>query len=241
MIEFLQIIGGFGIGYLIATFSESFLHAVIGHASEGSRNMWNRYPKLFHFMIQSYYRHNYIHHEATYKEDFHQMFTCESHQAELDASIPGWHRDRIKREMYGLTISLKCYFSFNVILIPTLLLIYFYLGPWMAAGFLPWLALKPLWTLTIHKLLHHDLETARKMAPRGVKWLVGTAYYRWMMRNHFMHHNEQSTNFTLIPGGDYLWFKVRKATAEEKTEMARLGMYKDTQENQLGRQPVQIQ
>jgi len=62
-----------------------------------------------------------------------------------------------------------------------------------------------------------------------------------MMRNHFMHHNEQSTNFNLIPGGDYLWFKVRKATAEEKTEMARLGMYKDTQENQLGRQPVQIQ
>ena len=70
-------------------------------------------------MIQSYYRHNYIHHEATFKEDFQQMFSCPQQQAELDASIPDWHRDRIKRELYGLTISLKCYFTFNVILIPT--------------------------------------------------------------------------------------------------------------------------
>jgi len=226
MIEFIQIIGGFGIGYLIATFSESFLHAIVGHASDRARTLWHRYPRLFHFMIQSYYRHNYIHHEATFKENFHEMFASEQHQQELDASIPGWHRERIKQEMYGLTISLKCYFTFNVILIPALLLIYFYLGPWMAIGFAPWLLLKPLWTLTIHKLLHHDHDTAREMAPWGVKWLVGTGYYRWMMRNHFMHHNEQSTNFNLIPGGDYLWFKARWATAEEKAEMARLGMYK---------------
>ncbi|MBT8047743.1 MAG: hypothetical protein HKN57_07105 [Xanthomonadales bacterium] len=226
MIEVLQIVCGFGIGYLIATFSESFLHAIVGHASDRARAIWHRYPRLFHFMIQSYYRHNFIHHEATFKENFHEMFTCDAHQAELDASIPNWHRDRIKNEMYGLTISLKCYLSFNVILIPTLLLIYFYLGPWMAVGFLPWLALKPLWTLTIHKLLHHELEKAREMAPWGVKWLVGTSYYRWMMRNHFMHHNEQSTNFNLIPGGDYLWFKARKATDIEKAEMAKLGMYK---------------
>jgi hypothetical protein len=226
MIEILQIVLGFAIGYAIASFSESFLHAIVGHASERARALWHRHPRLFHFMIQSYYRHNFIHHEATFKEDFHQMFTCEAHQAELDASIPDWHRDRIKREMYGLTISLKCYFSFNVILIPTLLLIGYGIGPWAAVGFAPWLLLKPLWTLTIHKLLHHDLETARRMAPFGVKWLVGTAYYRWMMRNHFMHHNEQSTNFNLIPGGDYLWGKARRATPEEKREMARLGMYK---------------
>jgi hypothetical protein len=128
--------------------------------------------------------------------------------------------------MYGLTISLKCYFTFNVILIPALFLIYFYLGPWMATGFLPWLALKPLWTLTIHKLLHHERDIARKMAPWGVKWLVNTNYYHWMMRNHYMHHNEQSTNFNLIPGGDYFWFKARRPTGTEKAEMARLGMYK---------------
>jgi len=226
MIELLQILAGFGIGYLIATFSESFLHAIVGHASERARAVWQHHPRLFHFMIQSYYRHNYIHHEATFKENFHQMFTCPQQQAALDASIPDWHRERIKREMYGLTISLKCYFTFNVILIPALALIWFYLGPWAAVGFAPWLLLKPLWTLTIHKLLHHDLDTAREMAPRGVKWLVGTGYYHWMMRNHFMHHNEQSTNFNLIPGGDYMWFKARCPTAEEKAEMARLGMYK---------------
>ncbi len=236
MIELLQILGGFGIGYLIATFSESFLHAIVGHASDRARAVWHRYPKLFHFMILSYYRHNYIHHEATFTEDFYNMFNCEEHRAEVDASIPDWHRDRIKSEMYGLTISLKCYFTFNVILIPTLLLIYFYLGPWMAVGFLPWLALKPLWTLTIHKLLHHELEKAREMAPFGVKWLVGTAYYRWMMRNHYMHHNEQSTNFNLIPGGDFFWLKARRATEEEKAEMARLRMYKPSPEVQLGGQ-----
>ncbi|NNJ65326.1 MAG: hypothetical protein HKP16_07155 [Xanthomonadales bacterium] len=223
--ELLLIFCGFGIGYLIATFSESFLHAIVGHASERARALWHRYPRLFHFMIQSYYRHNFIHHEATFKENFQEMFLSDAHQAELDASIPDWHRDRIKREMYGLTISLKCYFSFNVILIPTLVLIYLYIGPWAAAGFAPWLLLKPLWTLTIHKLLHHDKATARKMAPPGVKWLVGTAYYRWMERNHYMHHNEQSTNFNLIPGGDYLWGKGRFPTPEEKAEMARLGMY----------------
>ncbi len=236
MIEILQIVAGFGIGYLIATFSESFLHAIVGHASPRARAVWHRYPKLFHFMIQSYYRHNFIHHEETFKENFYEMFTSEEHKAELDASIPDWHQERIEREMYGLTISLKCYLSFNVILIPTLLLIYFYLGPWMAAGFAPWLLLKPLWTLTIHKLLHHDLETAREMAPWGVKWLVGTSYYYWMMRNHYMHHNEQSTNFNLIPGGDYAWFKVRRATAKEKAEMARLGMYKSPPDLALGGQ-----
>jgi hypothetical protein len=224
MTEIFLVLVGFSFGYLEASFSESYLHAIVGHASEKARAVWHRHPRLFKFMIQSYYRHNFIHHEATFNDGFVEMFASKEHQEQLDASIPDWHRERIKRELYGLTISLKCYFTFNVILIPTLAALYFWISPWVALGFLPWLALKPLWTLTIHKLLHHDLETARKMAPFGIKWAVGTSYYKWMMRNHYMHHNEQDSNFNLMPGGDFLWFKARKATESEKVVMAELGM-----------------
>ena len=69
MTGILQILGGFAIGYLIATFSESFLHAIVGHASERARAVWHRYPRLFHFMIPVSYTHLRAH-ETRYTISF---------------------------------------------------------------------------------------------------------------------------------------------------------------------------
>lgn len=45
-----------------------------------------------------------------------------------------------------------------------------------------------------------------------------------LMRRHFVHHEDPTTNFNPMPGGDWLRGKSKKASVAQEEELRRLGV-----------------
>ena len=222
---FLQLPLGLVIGYLLATVSESIWHRLICHAEPQQRMFWKKQPLLFEPFSLSFFRHGVVHHCLTYRSDFVTKFENEEHKRRVirialqngDCNISKAHCD------YGLTISWVGFLNFNLTTFPFLPVIAMTLGLWSALSCFPMLIITPSLSRWIHPYLHASPDIIEKTAPRLVKLLLRTRYFRYVACHHFLHHKYQICNFNLLLGGDWLLGVHQNPSLADLQEMEALG------------------
>jgi hypothetical protein len=222
---FFQLCFGLGLGYLLATLAESWMHKNVLHASADTRRMWRRRPRLFASFRRAYYSHHVIHHARTYRQDFVTQFRSEQERAQLDRAIPSHLRARIQRERYGTTLSGVGVLLFLLPIAPLLPLVYLLFGPWVfLASLVPLVVVYPLLSLWMHPLLHLPRALALSRTSVLGAWVLRTAYVKTVVCNHYLHHRYLTCNFNLLLGGDYLLGYSRAPSMLDREEMIRLGL-----------------
>jgi len=219
-----QIIAGLGIGYLVATLTESSLHRLIKHARTGGRAVWKRYPRLFHPFLRAFYSHHVVHHVLTFRQDFITQFRNKAEKEELDKQLIGAFGELIRREQYGLTLRGYGILAFNAPILPFVPLIGFALGPWALLGALPGLCAYSSITIFLHPYLHRRHVDAIREAPPLIRLLLKTSFVKAAARNHYLHHRYLRCNYNLLLGGDYLLGQHKAATKQDILDMRRLGV-----------------
>ena len=74
-----------------------------------------------------------------------------------------------------------------------------------------------------HRYTHMPAEKALQTASLPMRMYVQTSLSRYNMRRHFVHHEDPTTNFNLMPGGDWVRGKSQKASVAQE-ELRRLGV-----------------
>ncbi|WP_435007669.1 hypothetical protein P12x_004934 [Tundrisphaera lichenicola] len=220
----LQIAIGLGLGYLAASISESLLHRFVGHARAGTRRYWARHPRLFGHLLRVHYRHAVVHHGLTYRSDHVTQFDDQVHRSRVDRVIGKAGDPLIVRERYGLTIGLRSLISYNLTVVPALPVLAVMIGPWSILGALPMLMAAPLMAMVVHPSLHRPYASVDPQAPRHLARLLRTRYFRYLVRHHFLHHEDPTCNFNLLLGGDWLFGVGRRPDREELDRIRSLGL-----------------
>lgn len=223
----LQLLVGIAVGYLAASFLESIGHEYVSHAPNRFRLFWKRYPRLFSPLLRSYFSHQIIHHTRTYRKDHVTQFTSDEERVRVDVLLAkhGRHGELIKRTQYANKLrgggSILTFVGPLVAVWP---LIYLALGKWAAIGAFISLSGPPILSIWIHPFLHMPYDEARRQAPAWISWILGTPYGRAMIRNHFLHHRHGNCCYNLLLGADYIRGRSRNPTADDISEMKRIGM-----------------
>ncbi len=123
MSDWLQLTIGLATSYLAATVSESYLHRTVGHATPRLRRFWARHPRLCGFLIRAHYRHAVVHHGLTFARDHVTQFLDEADKDRVDTIVTPRADRLIKKERYGLTICLRGLLTYNVTILPILLVL----------------------------------------------------------------------------------------------------------------------
>jgi hypothetical protein len=225
----LRLLGGFSVGYLIASLIESYLHQHVSDAPNRTVKVWERHPRLFHYLLRTRFSHHVVHHRRTFKQDFVTQFRSEQERAALDEQLltSGSHGEIIRRSQYAVRLHGSGSLVFIAPLLPVAPLSFLAFGAWGTAGACAALALPPLFSHFIHPYLHCPHEKALQEAPALTGWLLKRRYFRAMARNHFMHHRYVASNFNLVLGGDRLRFAHRKPSEIDLQDMQRLGLRVD--------------
>jgi len=97
-------------------------------------------------------------------------------------------------------------------------------GPLFALGFaLPALGFQGV-VKEYHRYTHMPAKKALETASYPMQLFLQTPLSRYNMRRHFVHHQEPTTNFNLMPGGDRLRGKSKQASVAQEEELRRLGV-----------------
>jgi hypothetical protein len=213
-------------GYVVASLIESFMHQHVSDAPNKTVKRWERFPRLFRYLIRTRYSHHVVHHCRTFKQDFVTQFRSGAEREALDAALVdrGAHGDIIKRSMYAVRLHGSGALVFVAPLLPAMPFTMLLLGPWATLGSCLSLALPPLFSHFIHPYLHMPHERAMREAPRVTAWLLKRWYFRAMARNHYMHHRYVASNYNLVLGGDLLRGRYRQPEEKDLKEMLRLGL-----------------
>jgi hypothetical protein len=215
---------GLCLGYLIATFSESFLHHHVGHASPKLRQFWTRHPLIGKPFLDAYYSHHTIHHARTFRKNFVTQFTSSDEEEKLFQSMPHDRRAFIRKEEYGLTLKGFGIVMFVLPISPVVPFIYLLFGLWVTLGALfPMFFLYPLMSKWIHRMLHKADENLLHECWRLEIWLMNTWYMRNVLVDHYLHHEYVLCNFNLLRGGDYLRGYHRNANEKELRALLLIG------------------
>ncbi|MDR3613684.1 MAG: hypothetical protein P4L53_08955 [Candidatus Obscuribacterales bacterium] len=221
---FAQLIFGLCLGYSIATFSESFFHHHIGHASPRLRRFWARHPFIGKPFLNAYYEHHTIHHARTFRKDFVTQFTSPEEEEKLYQSMPKDRRDFIRKEEYGVTLKGFGIVMFVLPIVPSVPFIYLLFGLWVLLGALfPMFVLYPLMSKWIHRMLHKADENLLHECWRIEIWVMNTLYMRTVLVDHYLHHEYVLCNFNLLRGGDYLRGYHRNANEKELLALRLIG------------------
>ncbi len=130
----LQLVLGFGLGYLIATVAESFFHRHIGHASPRTIRFWRRHRWFFAPFLRAYFSHRMVHHTWTYQTDFVTQFRDEAEKREVDQRTPADYRAYIHKHDYGNTLRGFSVVRFVLPTAPAIPAVWLLFGPWVALG-----------------------------------------------------------------------------------------------------------
>lgn len=221
----LQLVLGFGLGYLIATVAESFFHRHIGHASPRTIRFWRRHRWFFAPFLRAYFSHRMVHHTWTYQTDFVTQFRDEAEKREVDQRTPADYRAYIHKHDYGNTLRGFSVVRFVLPTAPAIPAVWLLFDPWVALGSMaPILVVYPLMSRWFHPLFHLPHEVAVRRSSAVTRWLLGTKYMTASRRNHFIHHRHPSYNYNLLLGGDWLLGRYRSASEEERDEMRQIGI-----------------
>jgi hypothetical protein len=217
---------GLILGYVVASWIESFMHQHVSDAPLKTVKRWERFPILCNYLIRTRYSHHVIHHRRTFKQDYVTQFRDEAERLALDAELAerGAHGKIIQRSQYAVRLHGSGALVFVAPLLPAIPLTAWLLGPWAVLGVCMTLALPPLFSHFIHPYLHLPHQLAVSEAPPVTAWLLKRWYFRAMARNHYMHHRYVAYNFNLVLGGDVLRGCWRKPGEKDLREMQRLGL-----------------
>ena len=219
-----QLAIGLATSYLAATVSESYLHRTVGHATPRLRRFWARHPRLCGFLTRAHYRHAVVHHGLTFTRDHVTQFSDAADKDRVDTIVAPRGDRLIKKERYGLTICLRGLLTYNVTILPIMLVIFWLCGPVACLGALPMTFAVPLLSMVVHPYLHLPHREAIRRAPRPVAFLLATSYFRAVARHHYIHHVYQCYNFNLLLGGDYLLGTHRRACPDDLHAMETIGI-----------------
>ena len=220
-----QIIFGLSLGYLIATWAESFFHQHIGHASPHLRRFWERHPRIGTPFVSAFYCHHIVHHALTFRKDFVTQFESDMERQKLNERLPKAWKKSIIADDYGVTLRGAAKFLFVAPITPFVPVIFFLFGPWVTlSAAIPMFIVYPMMSKWIHPLIHKaEMNLLHTCTPLE-RWIMNTRYMKAVVRDHFLHHDHVTCNYNLLRGGDYLRFVHRDATAEERAEMRAIGL-----------------
>lgn len=224
--QFHHLLIGLILGYVVASLIESFMHQHVSDAPNKSVKRWERFPRLFNYLIRTRYSHHVVHHRRTFKQDYVTQFRDDSERQALDVELieRGAHGKLIQRSQYAVRLHGSGALVFVAPLLPAIPLTAWLLSPWGVLGVCMSLALPPLFSHFIHPYLHMPHQRAVSEAPPFIAWLLKRWYFRAMARNHYMHHRYVASNFNLVLGGDLLRGRWRKPVEKDLIEMQRLGV-----------------
>jgi hypothetical protein len=228
MVYVSQVIGGFCLGYILASFIESYLHEYVSDAPQSRVQRWQRYPRLLAPLLNTWFSHHIVHHFMTFRRDFVTQFESEEERKRLQGILSkrGRHGEIIIGGDYANHLHAEGAFVFCFPVIVVGVLASFLLPIVVVIGMLPALCLPPMFSYFVHPYLHMPHSLARERAPRWLRLLIGTRYMRAMRRNHFLHHEYGGTsNYNLVLGADLLRGRVRKATPADEARMRSLGIW----------------
>ncbi|MFY2562058.1 hypothetical protein ACN469_30975 [Corallococcus terminator] len=227
MPDFIHVLLGLALGYVISSYVESFMHEYVSDARPKAVRAWSRAPWLFRPLINTHFSHHTIHHVRTFRNDHITQFRSEDEKQKLTEEL-------VQRGKHGLTIIRGAFatrlhgegaFVFVSPLVIFFPLFYFTLKP---IGFLAGcvtLLLPPFMSHFVHPYLHRPFEEGQRTAPRWLAWFLGTRYGRAIYRNHFLHHRYGGvSNFNLVLGADYVRGRTRVLTPKDLEVMANIGM-----------------
>lgn len=217
------------LGYLAATWVESFAHQHVSDARPRVVKRWARHPRLFKYLIRTHYSHHTVHHLRTFRQDHVTQFrsTDERHALDEELRVRGAHGRMVLESGYAVKLHGTGALVFVSPLLPVAFLLHLALGGWVCLGAVPAMLLPPLLSNYAHPYLHMSHREALARAPRWLAWLLATRYFRAMARNHFMHHRYMNSNFNLLLGGDFLRGAHRRPNSQDLAEMRRIGLRVD--------------
>ncbi len=77
--------------------------------------------------------------------------------------------------------------------------------------------------IVVHNLLWGAVHVQMHV-PEGNRWFRETAYFRFIARHHFMHHQRAGKNYNVVlPLADFIMGSATKPTLADVREMLRLG------------------
>lgn len=205
------IIPGLLVGYIASSLVESITHQKISDAPRKSVKSWSRYPRLLKPLIQANYSHHVIHHCKTFRGSYIKQFRSQLERDQLDAELSdhGRHGCIIIKSNYAIKLQGTGVISFTLPFIPLIALMFVCFDRSFALGFTIAATLPPLLSNFIHPFLHMRYDDALAQAPRIIKFMLKTRYFRQMIRHHYLHHRYMACNFNLLLGGDWLRQAVR--------------------------------
>lgn len=227
-----QLIGGGLIGFVIASFLESYLHKNGGHASQDLRAMasqsgWRGW--IGRRLAEAHFSHTMIHHGKTFRADHVTQFRDEDEQKALDTELRarGPSGEEVIEERYGLTIKdanvpqfLQPYAATAVAVAIGL-----QLAPAAVMGMTLPLLMAPCTSKYMHPYDHMKRAEALKSAGPFMRWLLQTRYAEMMSRLHYVHHRGGGGNENLLPPlGDIMLGRYRKPNVKQLLEMRDLEM-----------------
>jgi hypothetical protein len=226
LVQFTHLIIGLASGYLVGSLIESFMHQHVSDAPNKTVKRWERFPRLFRYLIRTRFSHHVVHHRRTFRQDFVTQFRSDEERHALNADLAerGAHGRIILDSQYAVRLHGSGAMVFVAPLLPAIPLTAMLLGPWAVVGVCVTLALPPLFSHFIHPWLHLPHEQAVRDAPRVTAWLLQRWYFRAMARNHFMHHRYVASNYNLVLGGDHVRGRYRKPAEKDLADMLSLGL-----------------
>ena len=188
-------------GYLIATLWENILHNKILHTKKNTIHFWkrNKHIWLFKQLYYGYYTHHVIHHQRTFKNNYTEQFINDREKDSLNEDLLKRFGKTEEKRDYGLTIgTYKEYIMFNIPLIFFVFLIYYFTNNFVYIFiFIIPSILATIFSKFIHPYLHKNFTNNKS-------FLTHNKYFKLIYINHYIHHQDDTKNFNLLPGGDYI-------------------------------------
>ena len=203
--------------YVATSMWETLVHWKILHASRRRRQQWKRLGGVFNLLRKAYFSHAVIHHRKTYKTNYYVQFDSTEDKNALDARLKPRPQLRILGNRYGLDVSgfweTAVFIAVPVVISTSLFLL---LCPdFVCLGVL--IALSPLLlSKYLHPLLH--AEATGPLEPHTFLSrlrLRRSRFFIYIRRYHYLHHEDVSCNYNLLPGGDWL-LGVHKPAGKER-------------------------
>lgn len=220
-----QIMAGVGIGYLLVSVCESFFHRVMGHTSPAYRKRCKKLGIFGKLVLRAWYSHCVIHHHMTFRHNYLLQFSSDEEEARLRNKLIAADKRHVLGQSYGLRVGpLGDYLLYVAPTLPVMLPTFWIGGIWFSIGAVFPLIAMPLMSEFVHPLMHLNHEEAIKAAPRILKPLVSSQYFRFAARHHWLHHRHPGVNFNTMLGGDYILGRHLSPTKEELAEMQAVGL-----------------
>ena len=183
--------------YLVATLWEQYFHRDILHASSKIVNRWKRSEfVIYNMLYRGYYAHHIVHHKKTFIKSYTEQFSSKEEKDILDRFLIDKFGSSDESQDYGLTInSFNSYFMFMLPLVLLSPILLYLLESYEFVIVFVVMMFPLLLSKYIHPLLHKEIKD---------NWFYNSAYIKLIYKTHYIHHQDDSKNFNLLWGGDWI-------------------------------------